>query len=561
MSKGKRKPRRKSPSRTSVTHKKTADTGSSDLQADVRLKPVLGIQPGAYLTVLYSLILLAVLFMLLFFKGIRDQGTYLHVESFPPRAAVLVDGTYAGSTPCEILVRKGPHRVEVSRPYYETQSLAEDFPGPVFGTLFVRPRRPWSPTLAVADADGLARHSLQEFARNPQIPEILSQTALAAYKAGPETSAALNDFLDESKYFVSSPLQLNEELRALGIIASAGEALTPQDLLAAVRKIAQYQARYQNLPFWLAVVLPEDLSKSFVQSPWFQDFLGRYQSRYASLLEAARAAPTANSGLPVFVTGTRFQSVPGGILIQGANEERNLTAQVPHPVAIAGFYMSETEISAQLYGRFLLENPDWGPGNVEQLAADELVTSDYLDGWGARGVPPGDPKLPVVNVSYYAAQAFSRWLSTQLPSSLAGYEVRLPTESEWEWAARGGLVAQPYPLGSSPVGAVFFQSGIAGPSPVGASAANAFGIRDMAGNVWEWCEDWYSPVKYLFSSWDPEVNAAAADEPSAGFEKVVRGGSWTSERELVKVYTRGSQPPAWCTPYLGFRVVLARVGR
>jgi formylglycine-generating enzyme required for sulfatase activity len=168
----------------------------------------------------------------------------------------------------------------------------------------------------------------------------------------------------------------------------------------------------------------------------------------------------------------------------------------------------------------------------------------------------------VANVSYYAAEAFCAWLTTRLPAALAGYEARLPSESEWEWAARGGLAAQPYPLGAVPAGAVFAGSGAQGPAPVGASAANGFGLKDMSGNVWEWCADWYSPVKYLFSSWEADRNGTdGADNPPTGFEKVVRGGSWSNERELVRVYTRGSQPPSWCTPYLGFRVVLARIDR
>jgi iron(II)-dependent oxidoreductase len=561
MSKGKRKPRRKAPAHGSASHKRSEGQGTSgglELQAEVRLKPFLGLKPGTYLTILYAIILLFALFMLLFYKGLREQGTYVRIHSLPPRAAVQLDGNYAGSTPCDILVRKGSHTLEVSKPYYESQTLNARFAGPIFGTLFVRPVRAWSPRLPVADPSGLARNSLDEFAANPQIPEILSQTALATFQSGPEVAAALNDFLNHSKYFVTSALQLNEALRALGIIDSAGGALTPQSLLASVGKIAQYDARYQNFPLWLAVVLPEDMSKSFVQSTWFREFLNRYQEWYASLLQTARQARAGAPGAPLSLLGLTFRSIPAGTLVQGASEDQNLTVQVPHPVAVEAFYLSETEIPVELYRRFLAESPDWGPGGVDRLVANNWVTPAYLEGWKAGDSPPGDRNLPVVNVSYYAAQAFCSWFTRKLPPSLAGYEVRLPTESEWEWAARGGLVAQPYPLGASSAGAVFFTSGIQGPAPVGASAANGYGLKDMAGNVWEWCEDWYSPVKYLFSSWDPATNAEAANEPSSGVEKVVRGGSWSNERELVKVYTRGSQPPAWCTPYLGFRVLLAR---
>ena len=71
--------------------------------------------------------------------------------------------------------------------------------------------------------------------------------------------------------------------------------------------------------------------------------------------------------------------------------------------------------------------------------------------------------------------------------------------------------------------------------------------------------DWYSPVKYLFTSWTTETNDFdSSREIPFGSEKVIRGASWANEEELIKISTRGSQPPEWCTPYLGFRVILSR---
>ena len=145
-----------------------------------------------------------------------------------------------------------------------------------------------------------------------------------------------------------------------------------------------------------------------------------------------------------------------------------------------------------------------------------------------------------------------------MASVLPGYAARLPRESEWEWAARGGLRGQPYPLGSQVGKAVFAYKGITGPSAVGASEANGYGLRDMLGNVWEWCLDSFSPASYLLSSFDPATNLALEKALPDAPDRSVRGGGWGNQPGAEKVSTRGFQPADWCTPYLGFRVALAR---
>ena len=80
----------------------------------------------------------------------------------------------------------------------------------------------------------------------------------------------------------------------------------------------------------------------------------------------------------------------------------------------------------------------------------------------------------------------------------------------------------------------------------------------MAGNVWQWCADPYAPGSYLLSSLDPGLNASYERSYTAGPDRVVRGGSWSNQSEQISVFTRGSQPADWSTPYLGFRVALAR---
>jgi formylglycine-generating enzyme required for sulfatase activity len=221
--------------------------------------------------------------------------------------------------------------------------------------------------------------------------------------------------------------------------------------------------------------------------------------------------------------------------------------------------MAESEVTNRQYALFLAESPQWRKANLAGLLMDGLATEDYLASWNGDRYPDGADELPVTSVSYYAADAFARWLNTKAAGRLPGYRVRLPYESEWEWAARGGQAGQPYPTGRTPAGARIKTEGVEGPARAGTSEANGYGLRDTVGNVWEWCLDWYSPVSYFFTSLDAAKNSySSAESIPIGSEKVVRGGSWANEKEFVKVYIRGSQPPAWSSAYLGFRVVLAR---
>jgi iron(II)-dependent oxidoreductase len=533
---------------------------NGETRVEVHLKPFLGIRPGVYLTILYALLALAMLFFLLFYKGLREQGTYLRVTSLPAGASVSVDGQYAGSSPCEILVKKGTRRIVAFRPFFRAEIMEANFAGPIFGTLFVRPRRHWNPKLTIADVQGLTGAAVQDFAANPHIPEILEQTATALASEPGDVEPELSAFLDKAKYFVSSPLQFKYFVNAITLQDSGANSLSPADLTALMRDFASANGRFDNVPFWLALVMPEEDSRSFQASTEYQDFVRAYRSDLQEMATRLRAQPPAGIGPALRVEGLAFRPIPGGTLLAGSTEEQAATAYLPHPVPVAAFLASETEVPNRVYARFLAETPEWRKQNSAALAQQGRVDDAYLSSWTEQGYPSGEDELPATTVSYFAAQAFCRWLSSRLPASLAGYEARLPNEAEWEWAARGGLVGSPYPQGAKPFTEVFFEPGIAGPRPAGASAPNGYGLRDTSGNVWEWCSDWFSPVAYLFSSRDPARNSSdRSAEIPFGAEKAVRGGSWANEKELIRLHTRASQPPSWCTPYLGFRVVLARI--
>jgi len=549
MSKKKRKQQRRKPP-------------AGELQEDqvqVRLKPFLGIPPGAYLTVLYGIVALFILFLLLFYKGIRDQGVYLDVSTFPPGASVRVDGRYSGSTPCEILVHKGFRRITVSKPYYEPEVLEDTFSGPIFATLIFKPRRPLNIDLQLSDPRGFVEHSLENFAANTHIPEILTETVAAA-RYSESSRDDLYYFLDKSKYFITNSLQVREHIYALTSIDAGVGAFTPTSLLTTVKKIIQIKQKYDNFPFLLAVVLQDESAQRIVDTDWFSAFLERYRKHLSGLRSDLSPTPSRapNPVSPTRVKNLNFYPVPRGKLIQGASEDGFVSVQIPHPVLVEPFLVSATEVPNRLYREFVENNPDWAPENIPQLVEQDLVSESYLASWTEETPSPEWERLPVTHISFYAAQAFCLWFSSVLPAGAGDYTARLPYESEWEWAARGGLFGKDYPLGSQSTGNVFLEADSDGPSQTGSSPPNGYGLRDMSGNVWEWCLDWYSPVKYMYSSWQADANSyATGRDIPFGSEKVIRSGSWANEKELVKVHTRGSHPPQWCTPYTGFRIVLS----
>jgi formylglycine-generating enzyme required for sulfatase activity len=180
----------------------------------------------------------------------------------------------------------------------------------------------------------------------------------------------------------------------------------------------------------------------------------------------------------------------------------------------------------------------------------------------------GRGNRPVINVSWFDAIAYCNWLSdkenlpkaydnngnlldkdgrvTTDPSKVVGY--RLPTEAEWEYAARGGNKSKGYKYsGSNTVGDVAWYNSNSGSKTqeVGKKLPNELGIHDMSGNVWEWCSDFYAN----YSS--PEQTNPYSN---SGSGRVRRGGSWYSVATVVRVAYRSSDTPAYTDYGLGFRI-------
>jgi len=152
------------------------------------------------------------------------------------------------------------------------------------------------------------------------------------------------------------------------------------------------------------------------------------------------------------------------------------------------------------------------------------------------------PGAPVTSVNWFDAVAYCRWLSREW-----GRHLRLPTEAEWEFAARGGLERNLYPWGNEPRA---YAPGRwrAGPEPVGETPPNGYGLFDMCENVHEWCSDWYDPGYYAVS---PPANPPG---PEHAARRASRGGAWRHHIKFSRCAARSSIPPEFRYADYGFRV-------
>ncbi len=223
-----------------------------------------------------------------------------------------------------------------------------------------------------------------------------------------------------------------------------------------------------------------------------------------------------------------------------------LSAETPsREVTLQAFYMDRHEVTNRQFQVFVDARPQWGRTGIET----RLHNGDYLKHWNGDFFPPGKADRPVVYVSWYAAMAYAAWAGK-----------RLPTEAEWEYAARGGRRDAEYPWGNdapSPSLANYAASGLGEPAPVGKYPANGFGLHDMAGNVWEYClDEWRAPYDPSSGLQVPRLLAAVlSDWRSVTTRRVIRGGSFGAAPVNLRVAFRDSHPAEGAGPHVGFRCV------
>lgn len=194
-----------------------------------------------------------------------------------------------------------------------------------------------------------------------------------------------------------------------------------------------------------------------------------------------------------------------------------------HKVTLSDYYIGETEVTQALWYAVMGTNPSYFTGNNN----------------------------PVEKVSYTDCIEFINKLNELFSGKLNGMKFALPTEAQWEFAARGGNKSRGYKYsGSNYIGDVawYDNNSDSKTHPVAQKRPNELGLYDMSGNVWEWCRDWYGG--YSSSSQTNPIG------PTNGSDRVYRGGSWSSDARLCRVSYRYSLNPSDRYFNLGFRLAL-----
>ena len=436
----------------------------------IKLKPIMGIRPGVYLTALYSFILAIILFFLFVFPGLRNPGAMLIVKTEPAGAAIRVNDVYMGLSGTRIFVPKGTHTITAVMPGFESQSAVHRIPSRVFGSNFfpIVYRTEFSlktadpaATFALYAADFAAWTFAGEPTGSWQIPLNLSE---GAYRVGPyagEAMEELQEILKAATRFTTTQASFRDLIRAKILLDNNGYAPNPTSLLGSISDILAFLSENPGSAQWLFDLLPNETAGIIGASSWYKNMPAQ------------------------------------DITITSGSDARQLTIAGLNFISFSqnNFFISENPVPRSLFLTFLDENPEWKEHYTdyvpEEIAVNRMTThrGDVISG-----------------ITWYAAEAFCKWLTGQLPQALTGMEVRLPSENEWRIASES--------------------------------------ISNMLNPGWEWCADPYTPLSFITAS-NQAINAIGSPERS------LRGRPFTASTE-----TRASLPPDLSSPFVTFRLVL-----
>ncbi len=298
----------------------------------------------------------------------------------------------------------------------------------------------------------------------------------------------------------------------------------------------QLRGQNQKLKNQNAALLKE-LDMERQQNRTLRNRIAALQKELDELRPANGTPPPSNS------VDANMALIPAGRFQMGS-KNGEFDEKPVHTVYVDAFYIDKYEVTNAQYKQFVDANPQWRKNRIPRA----YHNGSYLSDWNLNDYPVGKGEHPVTYVSWYAAMAYAQWAGK-----------RLPTEAEWEKAARGGEVGQRYPWGNSiDSGKANYGTNSGGTTRVGNYPANNYGLYDMTGNVREWCLDAYQGGFYKSSHRRNPLAGGTLTEVVENFanlkgSRVLRGGSWSSPARGMRVADRLGYMPTYAYPYVGFR--------
>jgi formylglycine-generating enzyme required for sulfatase activity len=472
----------------------------------ISFKPIGGIRPGVYLFAGYAAVLLLILFFLLVFPGLRNPYSRVSFASEPWGTAVRMDDVYIGTTPFTFDVQEGAHRFTFVLPGFDEKNLDADIKARFFASLLFPKKMKIQETMKTNDpvnAFVLGAQSFSQWSFAGESTAVFQHPmdlSAAAYRIGfvenQYDRTNIQEILKASARFAATKTAARDIIRSKMIIDNAGKALSPLSAITSIKNIAEYLSEAEGASFLLTSLLPEEHVSAMIGSAWYAEESGK---------NSEKTAFTIYEESVLNVKNLSFWKIP-------ANNVQFYRERFSNDFWIAENYITKTDWNA-----FVSENPQWSADNIDSLIAEGLVGDAYLLKIDDSRYP--EPAVP--GISWFAAKAYCDWLESSLNNSAeyqgngVTYEVRLPTEIEWEYAA-------------------FYN---------GRSLANT------ADSFWEWCEDPFVPLNNFPAS-SEAINLVSSPKRS------LRGGaSWFDSRSS-SLQTRGSLEPNSSSPFVSFRPII-----
>lgn len=375
------------------------------------MKNFLGMKPGKYLFILYSLLLLIILFFLLVYPGIKENGSVVVFGSNPESVSVWNGDVYVGATPCKAFFPKGSYTITLKKIGFEEKAVTIQVKGRVFCSKFLPRKLKVNIELALTNPDAIMQNAYTEFAtyglinsfsERYQPQPVLTQAvkALSSY----QDKAKVENFLLEALKNAYNDYLLKDFINAYSLLKEGKMPEQSENALAAA-----------------AVKLLGSRGDALCHLCACPGKIGEAAAQGTGTKQPARVAKIAQSAGNITVLGMSLTEVCTGTYILGNPGQTGSFSEAdpaPYTKEITRVYISE-QITTEQYEQFVKENPQWA------------IKPEYNY--------ESKDKVHVSNVSWSAAQAYCQYLTSRLPAEYKGkYSFRLPTEYEWEAYAQNG---------------------------------------------------------------------------------------------------------------------------